>query len=69
MLAKTLANFKINKYLNAGIADKILIKITINDPGEIRTHDPRFRRPLLYPAELPDHCSHKNINYYREKFC
>lgn len=35
MLAKTLANFKISKYLNAGIADKILIKITINDPGEI----------------------------------
>ena len=25
------------------------------DPGEIRTHDPQFRRLLLYPAELPDH--------------
>ena len=24
----------------------------ISDLGEIRTHDPRFRRPLLYPAEL-----------------
>ena len=27
----------------------------IYDPGEIRTHDPQFRRLLLYPAELPDH--------------
>ena len=26
-----------------------------SDPGEIRTHDPQFRRLLLYPAELPDH--------------
>lgn len=35
-----------------------LVKLVLhknNDPGEIRTHDPRFRRPLLYPAELPDH--------------
>ena len=24
------------------------------DPDEIRTHDPRLRRALLYPAELPD---------------
>lgn len=23
-----------------------------NDPGEIRTHDTRFRKPMLYPAEL-----------------
>ena len=40
----------------------------IYDPGEIRTHDPQFRRLLLYPAELPDHlvCPQQNINYYRE---
>lgn len=24
------------------------------DPGGIRTRDPRLRRALLYPAELPD---------------
>lgn len=24
------------------------------DPDEIRTHDPQFRRLLLYPTELPD---------------
>jgi hypothetical protein len=26
----------------------------VGDPDEIRTHDPRLRRALLYPAELPD---------------
>ena len=53
-----------------------LVKLVLtknNDPGEIRTHDPRFRRPLLYPAELPDQrvmrVPHRNINHYREKFC
>jgi hypothetical protein len=25
------------------------------DPGVIRTRDPRFRKPVLYPAELRDH--------------
>ena len=25
------------------------------DPDGIRTHDPRLRRALLYPAELRDH--------------
>ena len=25
---------------------------TIGAPGGIRTHDPRLRRPILYPAEL-----------------
>jgi hypothetical protein len=25
------------------------------DPGGIRTHDPRIRNPVLYPAELRDH--------------
>lgn len=41
----------------------ITLSLTITgDSGEIRTHDPRFRRPLLYPAELPNHIS--NINYY-----
>ena len=24
----------------------------VNTPNVIRTHDPRLRRPLLYPAEL-----------------
>jgi hypothetical protein len=24
----------------------------IGVPGEIRTHDPRIRNPVLYPAEL-----------------
>ncbi len=38
-----------------------------NDPGEIRTHDPQFRRLLLYPAELPDHNVPKvEQNYYME---
>ena len=26
-------------------------------PGGIRTHDPRLRRPILYPAELQAHCT------------
>ena len=42
----------------------------VNDPGEIRTHDPQFRRLLLYPAELPDHvclCPQQNNNYYMKK--
>lgn len=25
------------------------------DPDEIRTHDRRLRKPILYPAELRDH--------------
>jgi hypothetical protein len=25
------------------------------DPDVIRTRDPRFRKPVLYPAELRDH--------------
>ena len=27
------------------------------DPGRIRTCDPRFRKPVLYPAELRSHAS------------
>ncbi len=27
----------------------------LSDLDGIRTHDPRLRRALLYPAELPDH--------------
>lgn len=26
----------------------------VGDPDEIRTHDHRFRRPILYPSELRD---------------
>ena len=33
----------------------VWIKYTFGAPGEIRTHDPRFRRPILYPAELRVH--------------
>ncbi len=29
--------------------------ISFCDPDGIRTHDPRLRRALLYPAELRDH--------------
>ena len=27
------------------------------DPDWIRTNDPQLRRLMLYPTELPDHCS------------
>ena len=38
----------------------------ISDLGEIRTHDPRFRRPLLYPAELPNrYALTQQIKYIR----
>ena len=30
----------------------------INAPSRTRTCDLRFRRPLLYPAELPEQCGH-----------
>ena len=33
-------------------------------PGRIRTYDLRFRRPLLYPAELLAHNS-ISIQFYR----
>ena len=31
------------------------MQATVGDPETTRTSDPRLRRPLLYPAELPDH--------------
>ena len=34
--------------LGAGV-----LPVTSNAPGRTRTRDLRFRRPLLYPAELP----------------
>lgn len=40
--------------------DYQLIIIHLSDPDEIRTHDPRLRRALLYPAELPDQKAFKN---------
>lgn len=50
----------------------------ISDLGEIRTHDPRFRRPLLYPAELPNQFLNRtyssigkrklDVNYFLKKF-
>ena len=50
----------------------------ISDLGEIRTHDPRFRRPLLYPAELPNQLLNRtyssigkrqlDVNYFLKKF-
>lgn len=50
----------------------------ISDLGEIRTHDPRFRRPLLYPAELPNQFLNRTyssigkrnlyVNYFFEFF-
>ena len=30
-----------------------LLRLEAGTPGGIRTHDLRFRKPLLYPAELP----------------
>lgn len=50
----------------------------ISDLGEIRTHDPRFRRPLLYPAKLPNQFLNRtyssigkrelDVNYFLKKF-
>lgn len=50
----------------------------ISDLGEIRTHDPRFRKPLLYPAELPNQFLNRtyssigkrqlDVNYFLKKF-
>ena len=34
--------------------DAIDFKGLAGDPGGIRTHDPRIRNPVLYPAELRD---------------
>ena len=31
------------------------LKLDINAPGEIRTHGPRIRNPVLYPTELRGH--------------
>src|SRR5262245_2475039 len=28
------------------------LRLAFGAPGKIRTYDPRFRRPMLYPAEL-----------------
>lgn len=39
----------------------------ISDLGEIRTHDPRFRRPLLYPAELPNQFLNRTYSSIWEK--
>ena len=36
------------------------------DPGEIRTPDPRLRRPLLYPTELLDHIQLWAISLFRK---
>jgi predicted dehydrogenase len=35
----------------------------VGRPGEIRTPDPRFRKPLLYPSELQAHEQNHNTNY------
>src|SRR4051812_39185773 len=37
--------------------DKIKSPVSSGDPGKTRTCDLRFRKPLLYPAELRDHIS------------
>ena len=34
------------------------------DPDEIRTHDHRLRKPILYPPELRDHRHHKRQRHY-----
>ena len=34
---------------------KALELLVLGDPERIRTSDTRFRKPLLYPAELLDH--------------
>ena len=33
----------------------LLLREATGDPGKTRTSDLRFRKPLLYPAELRDH--------------
>ena len=49
-----------NLQINCGFKEKQKSNKLINslllfsDPDGIRTHDPRLRRALLYPAELPD---------------
>lgn len=40
---------------NAALVCKGQARRPSNVPGQIRTADLRFRRPLLYPAELPGH--------------
>lgn len=59
-----LENKKNWKY-KKGLRQSLSPFVCLSDSGEIRTHDPRFRRPLLYPAELPNHTS--NRYYYIEK--
>ena len=34
----------------------------VGRPGEIRTPDPRFRKPLLYPSELQA-LNHNRVTY------
>ncbi len=37
------------------------LSVAFSDPGGIRTHDLRLRRPLLYPAELLD--QHSSLRF------
>tara|TARA_Y100001970_G_scaffold288439_1_gene415735 strand:- start:688 stop:945 length:258 start_codon:yes stop_codon:yes gene_type:complete len=41
--------------LTFGLLKKFIISSLYGTPDRIRTYDPRLRRPLLYPAELPEH--------------
>ena len=42
-----------NKNRASGLICKLLARSYLSGaPGAIRTHDPRLRRPMLYPPEL-----------------
>src|SRR5262249_12195978 len=38
--------------------------LKVNAPGEIRTHGPRIRNPVLYPTELRGHIKYQLLTLY-----
>ena len=42
-------------YINKNRKTPVIPVFLYGEPGEIRTPDPRLRRPMLYPTELLTH--------------
>ena len=57
LFSPTLNNEKDFKTIKKAVLERLF-----GDPETTRTSDPRLRRPLLYPTELPDR-NLKNNNY------
>jgi hypothetical protein len=50
------------------VQEKCQVLMKNGAPGAIRTRDPRFRRPMLYPTELRAH-TNADFIHLRPEFC